>query len=92
MAPASCARRKGLERQIDLCAFSGTHWLDEVSAMTDVTIREIQDLRELAEPLAPCPETEPDDAKAAGEELLADAHAMLARNRQLLASLKAKRG
>jgi hypothetical protein len=59
--------------------------------MTDVTIREIQDLRELAEPPAPCPETEPDDAKAAGEELLADAHAMLARNRQLLASLKAKR-
>jgi hypothetical protein len=49
--------------------------------MTDVTIREVRDLREL----------EPDDAKAAGEELLAEAHAMLARNRQLLASLKAKR-
>ena len=59
--------------------------------MTDVTIREIRDLRELAEPPAPLPEPEPDDVKAAGEELLAEAHAMLARNRQLLASLKAKR-
>jgi hypothetical protein len=59
--------------------------------MTDVTIREVRDLRELAEPPAPRPEPEPDDAKAAGEELLAEAHAMLARNRQLLASLKAKR-
>jgi hypothetical protein len=59
--------------------------------MTDVTIREIRDLRELAEPPAPRPEPDPDDAKAAGEELLAEAHAMLARNRQLLASIKAKR-
>jgi hypothetical protein len=59
--------------------------------MTDVTIREIRDLRELAEPPAPRPKAEPDDAKAAGEELLAEAHAMLARNRQLLASLKAER-
>ena len=59
--------------------------------MTDVTIREVRDLRELAEPPAPRAEPEPDDAKAAGEELLAEAHAMLARNRQLLASLKAKR-
>ena len=57
--------------------------------MTDVTIREIQDLRELAEP--PVPRREPDDAKAAGEGLLAEAQAMLARNRQLLASLKAER-
>ncbi len=57
--------------------------------MTDVTIREIRDLRELSDPPAPRPE--PDDEKAAGEELLAEAHAMLARNRQLLASLKAKR-
>jgi hypothetical protein len=59
--------------------------------MTDVTIREIRDLRELAEPPAPRPDPEPDDAKAAGEELLAGAQAMLTRNRQLLASLKAKR-
>jgi hypothetical protein len=59
--------------------------------MTDVTIREIRDLRELAEPPAPRPGPDPDDAKAAGEELLAEAHAMLARNRQLLASIKAKR-
>jgi hypothetical protein len=57
--------------------------------MTDITIREIRDLRELTEPPASRPE--PDAAKAAGEELLAEAHAMLARNRQLLASLKAKR-
>jgi hypothetical protein len=59
--------------------------------MTDVTIREVRDLRELAEPPVPRPDPDPDDAKAAGEELLAEAHAMLARNRQLLASLKAKR-
>ena len=50
--------------------------------MTDVTIREIQDLRELAEPPAPCPETEPDECEGCGvRKLLADAHAMLARNR-----------
>ena len=59
--------------------------------MADVTIREVRDLRELAEPPAPRPEPAPDEAKAAGEALLAEAHAMLARNRQLLASLKAKR-
>lgn len=59
--------------------------------MADVTIREIQDLRELAEPPASCPVPDPDDAKKAGGELLAEAHAMLARNRQLLASIKAKR-
>ena len=57
--------------------------------MTDVTIRAIRDLRELAE--LPAPRPEPDDAKAAGKELLAEAHAMLARNRLLLASMKAKR-
>lgn len=57
--------------------------------MTDITIREIQDLRELSDP--PGPRPEPGDAKATGEELLAEAHAMLARNRKLLASLKAKR-
>ena len=56
--------------------------------MTDVTIREVRDLRELAEPPALRPEP---DTKAAGEELLAQAHAMLARNRQLLASLKERR-
>jgi DNA-binding GntR family transcriptional regulator len=55
--------------------------------MTDVTMREIQDLRELTEP----PAAEPADAKAAGDELLAEARAMIAGNHQLLASLKAKR-
>jgi hypothetical protein len=59
--------------------------------MTDVTIREIRDLRELSDPPAPRPEPEPDDANAAGGELLAEADAMLARNRQLLASLKERR-
>jgi hypothetical protein len=57
--------------------------------MADVTIRAVWDLRELSDPPAPCPEPDPD--KAAGEELLAEAQAMLARNRQLLASLKAER-
>jgi hypothetical protein len=56
--------------------------------MTDVTIREIRDLRELAEPPAPRPEPDPDDTKAAGEDLLAAAQAMIARNRQLLATIK----
>ena len=35
--------------------------------MTDVTIREIQDLRELSDPPAPRPEPDPDDEKAARE-------------------------
>ena len=48
--------------------------------MADVTIREIRDLRELAEPPAPRPEPAPDEAKAAGEDLLAAAQVMLARN------------
>jgi hypothetical protein len=59
--------------------------------MADVTIRAVWDLRELSDPPSPCPEPDPDKAKAAGEELLAEAQAMLARNRQLLASLKAER-
>ena len=47
--------------------------------MTDVTIREIPDLCELSEPPAPRPEPDPDKVKANGEELLAEAQAMLAR-------------
>ena len=51
--------------------------------MTDVTIREIRDLRELAEPPAPRPGPDPDKVKADGAELLAEAQAMLARLREL---------
>jgi len=51
--------------------------------MTDVTIRELRDLRELAEPPAPNSEPEPVDAKAKGEDLLAEARAMLAGLRKL---------
>jgi hypothetical protein len=51
--------------------------------MADVTIREIRDLRELAEPPAPSPDPDPDKVKANGEELLAEAQAVLARLRKL---------
>ena len=40
--------------------------------MTDVTIREIRDLRELAEPPAPRPEPSLQDEKAAREAALAE--------------------
>ena len=51
--------------------------------MTDFTIREIRDLRELAEPPAPRPEPDFDKEKAAREAALADALALIAKNRQL---------
>jgi hypothetical protein len=47
--------------------------------MTDVTIREIQDLRELAEPPAPSSQPDPDKEKAARKAALADALALIAR-------------
>jgi hypothetical protein len=48
--------------------------------MTDVTIREIRDLRELDEPPpAARPEPDPNKEKAAREAALADALALIAR-------------
>jgi hypothetical protein len=47
--------------------------------MTDVTIREIRDLRELSDPPATRPEPDPDKEKAAREAALADALALIAR-------------
>ena len=47
--------------------------------MTDITIREIQDLRELSDPPAFRPEPDPDKEKAAREAALADALALIAR-------------
>ena len=47
--------------------------------MTDVTIGEIRDLRELSDPPAPRPEPDPDKEKAAREAALADALALIAR-------------
>ena len=47
--------------------------------MTDVTIREIRDLRELSDPPATRPEPDPDKEKAAHEAALADALALIAR-------------
>jgi hypothetical protein len=54
--------------------------------MTDVTIREIRDLRELTEPPAARPEPDPgkEQEKAAREAALADAFALIEKNRQLL--------
>ncbi len=47
--------------------------------MTDVTIREIWDLRELAEPPAPRPGRSAQDEKAEREAALADALALIAK-------------
>jgi hypothetical protein len=47
--------------------------------MTDFTIREIQDLRELAEPPAPRPERNAQDEKAEREAALANALALIAK-------------
>ncbi len=47
--------------------------------MTDVTIREIRDLRELSDPPATRPEPDPDKELAAREAALADALALIAR-------------
>ena len=52
--------------------------------MTDVTIREIRDLRELAEPPAPRPEPDPDKEKAARDARFAEIQALIEKNRQLL--------
>ena len=47
--------------------------------MTDVTIREIHDLRGLADSPAPRTQPDPDKEKAAREAALADALALIAR-------------
>jgi hypothetical protein len=47
--------------------------------MTDVTIREIQDLRELSDPPASRPERSAQDTKAEREAALADALKLIAR-------------
>jgi len=52
--------------------------------MTDVTIREIRDLRELADPPAPRPEPDPDEEKAARDARFAEIQALIEKNRQLL--------
>ena len=51
--------------------------------MTDITIREIQDLRELSGPPAPAPGLAADKEKGDGEAVLAEAQAMIARLREL---------
>jgi hypothetical protein len=52
--------------------------------MIDVTIREIQDLRELSEPPAPHPEPDPDEEKAAHDARLAEIQTLIEKNRKLL--------
>jgi hypothetical protein len=47
--------------------------------MTDITIREMHDLRELAASPAPRTQPDPDKEKAAREAALADALALIAR-------------
>jgi predicted DNA-binding transcriptional regulator YafY len=47
--------------------------------MTDFTIREIQDLRELADPPAPPPERNAQDEEAEREAALANALALIAK-------------
>ena len=47
--------------------------------MTDFTIREIRDLRELSDPPAPHPEPIAQDKKAEREAALADALALIAK-------------
>ncbi len=47
--------------------------------MTDFTIREIRDLRELSDPPAPRPEPSAQDKKAGREAALADALALIAK-------------
>jgi hypothetical protein len=45
--------------------------------MTDVTIREIRNLRELADPPAPRPEPDPDKEKAARDARFAEIQALI---------------
>jgi len=52
--------------------------------MTDVTIREIRDLRELADSPAPRPGPDPDKEKAARNARFAEIQALIEKNRQLL--------
>jgi hypothetical protein len=47
--------------------------------MTDVTIREIQDLRELSDPPAPRPERSAQEEKAERQAALANALALIAK-------------
>ena len=47
--------------------------------MTDFTIREIQDLRELSDPPGPRPEPDPDEEKAARDARFAEIQALIAR-------------
>lgn len=46
--------------------------------MTDFTIREIQDLRELSDPPGPCPEPDPDEKKAARDARFAEIQVLIA--------------
>jgi hypothetical protein len=52
--------------------------------MTDVRIREIQDLRELSDPPEPRPEPDPAKEKAARDTRVAEIQALIEKNRQLL--------
>jgi hypothetical protein len=52
--------------------------------MTDFTIREIQDLREMSDPPAPRPEPDPEKEKAARDAKFAEIQALIEKNRQLL--------
>jgi hypothetical protein len=52
--------------------------------MTDVTIRELQDLRELSDPPAPRPEPDPDKEEAARDARFAEIQALIEKNRQIL--------
>jgi hypothetical protein len=52
--------------------------------MTDFTIREIRDLRELAHPPGSRPEADPDEEKAARDARFAEIQALIEKNRQLL--------
>ena len=52
--------------------------------MTDFTIREIPDLRELSDHPAPRPEPDPDEDKAARDVRFAEIQALIEKNRQLL--------
>ena len=52
--------------------------------MTDVTIREIQDMREVSDPPTPRPEPDPDKEKAAHDARLAEIQTLIEKNRKLL--------
>ena len=52
--------------------------------MTDFTIREIRDLRELSDPPGLRPEPDPDEEKAARDARFTEIQALMEKNRQLL--------